>query len=685
MNKREIQLSPEFRRQTAKVILAIALFLLTYLLILLLVVGLTALCVAAAVFLVIVKPMFITLAIGFGLASLGILILIFLLKFMFKSHKVERSHLTEITDADEPELFTMIDEIVREVGTSHPKRVYLSADVNAAVFYDSSFWSMLFPIKKNLMIGLGLVNTVTREELKAILSHEFGHFSQRTMKLGSYVYNVNQVIFNMLYDNESYGKLVHGWSNVNGIVTFFVAVAVEIVKSIQWMLRQLYEIVNKRYMGLSREMEFHADEIAASVTGYEPLKSSLLRMTLADSSYTNVLNFYNEKIAVNVKSENIYKDQTVVMHLLAELNNLPLKNDLPEITQKSQSKFDKSKLVIKDQWASHPSVEDRIERLERTGFSVQHPSGTLANTVFRNIEETQKMVTGKLFEAVNYEGDVRFISSEEFRQELRQEALSGRFASMYNGYYDHKNPAAIDLTPNPSAVVPVNTPELFADDKVDMVYTCFGLHNDIETLKHISNNPGTLKTFDYDGIRYELDDTDELVDKLTEEWNEMNGLILKHDADIFEYFRRLEESLNRPKQLERLYSAYFEYDTLFSPRYAIYTQLVNELGFIQMTTPNAQIWDNLENARPTEDKVKEEIRLMMKEPEFQTELTDDHRMKLERYTSNTWVYFSGTYYYEENLGILFSGINTYAGLLTNVLLLKKNGILAYQEELTNSN
>ena len=147
----------------------------------------------------------------------------FLIKFLFKSHKVERSHFLEIHKEDEPKLFGMIEEIVQSVGTQFPKKVYLSPDVNAGVFYDSSFWSMFLPIRKNLNIGLGLVNTITEQELKSILSHEFGHFSQSSMKLGSYVYNVNQIIFNLLYNNQSYDKMLMAWANANGFLGFFVA------------------------------------------------------------------------------------------------------------------------------------------------------------------------------------------------------------------------------------------------------------------------------------------------------------------------------------------------------------------------------------------------------------------------------------------------------------------------------
>ena len=161
MTKKQIQISSEFKTQTTKAVLSIAFFILTYILMLVLAVSLTALCVYGGIMLIAFRPMFITIALGIGLASLGILVLIFLLKFIFKSHKVDRSHLVEISKTDEPELFSIISDIVRQVGTTFPKKVYLSTDVNAAVFYDSNFWSMFFPVKKNLQIGLGLVNTVS--------------------------------------------------------------------------------------------------------------------------------------------------------------------------------------------------------------------------------------------------------------------------------------------------------------------------------------------------------------------------------------------------------------------------------------------------------------------------------------------------------------------------------------------
>src|SRR5690606_32387706 len=125
---------------------------------------------------------------GIGLAGLGVMVLFFLFKFLFKRQKIDRSGLIEITEKEHPRLFQFVRQLANETHTSFPQRIYLSPDVNASVFYNSSFWSMFLPVRKNLQIGLGLVNAVNLSEFKAIIAHEFGHFSQKSMKLGSYVY-----------------------------------------------------------------------------------------------------------------------------------------------------------------------------------------------------------------------------------------------------------------------------------------------------------------------------------------------------------------------------------------------------------------------------------------------------------------------------------------------------------------
>ncbi|MCH7411398.1 M48 family metalloprotease [Belliella sp. DSM 111904] len=540
MKIKDIKVSSGFKIQTTKAIYAIALFIFVYLLLLTLAVALTVLCIIGGFYIIAAKPTFITIAIGIALASLGMLILMFLLKFIVKSHKIDRSYLVEITKEEEPMLFGLIEEIVTAIGTDFPKKVYLSNEVNAAVFYDSSFWSMFFPIKKNLQLGMGLINSVSVAELKGIIAHEFGHFSQRSMKVGSYVYHVNQVIFNLVEDNTSYSNLIEKWANISGFFALSASLAVKIILGIQWILKQMYEVVNKNYMGLSREMEFHADEIAAHITGIAPMKTSLLRIPLSDHAFTSTLNYYDGKVKHNIKSGNIYGDQAAVLSFLSEFNQIPCKNGLPQVSLTEQSKFNKSKLTVEDQWSSHPSTEDRLKRLEKTNLHVDQLEEHLATTLFQDIEKTQVRLTHLIFDHIPYEGEVVTQSTADFIEDYKADIESNSFPKVFNGYYDNRNPISAPNEEIKPSVDPASTADaLFSDEKVDLVYTAIALENDIDFLNKIYFGKSPIKTFDYDGKKYKKKEINKLVPELKKQLEEINQQIHANDLAIFSYFQEL--------------------------------------------------------------------------------------------------------------------------------------------------
>ena len=120
----------------------------------------------------------------YGLAVMAGILFLFLVKSLFKWRKAEQEMQIEITQKEHPELFNFIRHICEDTRAPFPYRVFVTPEVNAAVFYNSSLLSLILPVKKNLLIGLGLVNGLNLSEFKAVLAHEFGHFSQSSMRLG---------------------------------------------------------------------------------------------------------------------------------------------------------------------------------------------------------------------------------------------------------------------------------------------------------------------------------------------------------------------------------------------------------------------------------------------------------------------------------------------------------------------
>ncbi len=677
MINKSIALRPEFKKQATKAVVSIVIFILSYVVLFLLTIGLTILCVWGAIALIQLFPGLITLALGVGLASLGVLVLIFLLKFTVKSTTTDRAGFFEIDEKKEPKLFALISEIVGEVGTAKPKKVFLSGDVNAGVFYDSSFWSMIFPVRKNLQIGLGLINSVTTSELKSILAHEFGHFSQRSMRVGSYVYNANKVIHNMLYDNDSYDRLIQKWGNISGYFSPFVAIAEAIIEAIKSILQSLYDNLNGSYFALSREMEFHADEVAVNITGSNPLKTSLLRLSLSEFSFNMVLSFYEANLKKGLRSENVFAEQSFVIAFFAGKSKLEFEHGLPVVNLEDITKYSKSKLEIVDQWASHPSIEDRIERMEVLGINKNDGLNQPANSLLSAADSIQKEITKHFFERIESTGETVMYSLEDFRTAFLAEAEMNTFADVYNGYYDNWSIKCFEIAAAKPSENQLSPKFLFSNEKIDLIYNSISIQNDINLLGQIKYGK-QIRSFDYDGVKYGKRDVKEVITKLTKELNHVNEMIKQNDVDIYCYFK----SIDRDHQLDKLYTTWFEFDEKYDYWFSVYTSVSQDLAFLGATTPYQQINSNFNNIkRNSERKLRENLAAMLEDSNYQNDMNEDVRKDIEHYLSKDWNYFDSVNYIEANLQLLFTAINHYITLLSSRQFLVKKSLLDYQHGL----
>lgn len=671
-----VAVSKSFRTKTIWAALAIVLFIVTYLTLFALVIGLTLLSGFVGILLLgLIGINYFTLILAFGCITMGGLVLYFLIKFLFRKHKVDRSHLTELTRESQPELFAMIADIVQQTGTSFPKNIYLDADVNAGVSYDSSFWSMFFPVRKNLTIGLGLVNSVTRLELKAILAHEFGHFSQRSMKLGSYVYNSNQVIYNMLFDNQSYQEVLQRWANISNILYIFASMSASTVQGIQWVLRKNYQLLNLSYLGLSREMEFHADAVAAHVAGSQPMISSLLRTEMADSAMQSVFGYYNQRINECVTTKNLYSQQTIVMGILAEAGGMPVVNGIPQVSEEEQAKFSHSKLVIKNQWASHPSSKDRIAALRVLNLLRERETGESANTLLRDVAALQERLSGNIFTTITYAQPVTEETDEQFAHNFREADFSLTFPAIFEGYYDRWNPG-YEAGENLAADAPeVTFASLFNEERIGLVHTIHTMESDKQVLDTLMAGGHDIKTFDYDGIKYKTRDAAALATRLEVEIKELREQAMRHDQAILRHFNQLAVRQGTLPQWQALLETYAESERTYESRIVSYQKVSESAAFMRETTPYHIIEQNLVAVSDAESDLKAHIRTLLGSPHFLRALTPDVQELYHSYVSETWTYFESTRYVEAALEKFNTVMQQYPAAVAKSFLFAKLALL----------
>ncbi|MFC6996008.1 M48 family metalloprotease [Rufibacter roseus] len=641
VDERIIAPSAAFKREVAKVAAAIAFFAVVYVALMAAALALAVLCGLGGYFLVVLKPAFFTFMLGLGLAGLGLMVIFFLLKFMFKRSKTDRSDMVEIQEEEQPELFAFIRNITQETQTPFPKKIYLSAEVNAAVFYDSSFWSMFLPVKKNLVIGLGLVNSVNVTEFKAILAHEFGHFSQRSMKLGSYVYNVNRAIYNMLYDNQGYGKALEKWADISGYFALFAGLTAKIVQAIQWVLKKAYVVVNKPYMCLSRQMEFHADSVAAYVTGSEPLITSLRRIEAADACYSRLFNHYNAWLSENLKADNMYPQHRALMHLFSEDFHIPMAHGLLQVNAQTLSMFNQSRLMMKDQWASHPSTDDRAAHL----LSLNIPAEVLHDSpwvLFRKVEQVQQLMTQKVYEKAEFAQAPQALSLPAFSQKLASEMQERSFDKAYKGFYDNRNIKTFDVetVAATAELLPAITfDDLFTDANCKLPQKISSLEADLETVQQIVQGAIDIKSFDFDGRKYSAKDAVAVQQILENEIKEAQEQLDLLDQKAFGFFYQKAHEQDRTAALVAAYQSVFTATKEAEEDTQLFTALWDTLHFIfnnEMTLEGAKtVCQELEGR---ETPVKKRLQHLLQDELYTRCITPHQLPKLEKLASQTRVY-----------------------------------------------
>ncbi len=533
--------SVSFKNQVSKVITTILLFFTIYILLISAAIALAIACFYGGIMMITAIPKLMVIIAGLGLMAVGVSVIFFLVKFVFAVSKNENAGRVEITEEEQPRLFAFIRQLTEETKTPFPKKIFLSPDVNACVFYNSSFWSMFVPVKKNLEIGLGLVNAINISEFKAVMAHEFGHFSQRSMKLGSFTYNVNRIIYNMLYENNSYTGFLRTWGNLHGLLAVFAAITLKIAEGIQWILRGMYSLVNKSYMGLSREMEFHADAVAASVAGGNNVVSGLSRIELAQSCYNSAINKADEWLKQNKVAKNIFSNQLSVFHSLASDYNLPIKQGLPEVSLPFLQSFSRSRVNYKDQWASHPALEERKAHLDLLDMNTI-PDETRAWHIFDNPESVQEKITGQLYSAITLKDTPEVFNADYFDQQQQIEKERYTLPALYKGYYDNRYPDITGwdleaLTSNPSSK---HFEEIFSDENTALYKSIKSNQNDLAIVKAIKDKQIDITSFDFDGEKYTRNDAGEVMTVLEKDIDQQTGILNAIDKEAFNYFYQQE-------------------------------------------------------------------------------------------------------------------------------------------------
>ncbi|HET9447455.1 MAG TPA: M48 family metalloprotease [Steroidobacteraceae bacterium] len=340
----------------------------------------------------------------------------------------------EVTASEQPRLFEFINRLADEAGAPRAHRVFLSPRVNAAVFYDLSVLNLLFPSRKNLEIGLGLVNAISLGELKAVLAHEFGHFGQRSMAVGRWVYIAQQIAGHIIAKRDALDSFLRGLSRFDLRIAWVGWLLSLIVWSIRSLMETVFRIVVLAQRALSREMELQADLVAVSLTGSDALIHALYKLNVADEAWERSLAFADSEARDKRSISDLF---AVQKHITAKLRHVLDDPGYGEVAPPPKDKPHEHRLFKTElaqpprMWSTHPANSEREQNAKRRYVPAEIDERS-AWELFDDVPDLKKRMTAHVFRAVQEAADVPL---EQSLAKLDEQFGRAYYDRAYRGAY----------------------------------------------------------------------------------------------------------------------------------------------------------------------------------------------------------------------------------------------------------
>ncbi|MFE7840305.1 M48 family metalloprotease [Streptomyces sp. NPDC057474] len=284
--------------------------------------------------------------------------------FMLRTPKGEELPGLAVTEADEPELWRTVRELADAVGTRAPSRIVLTADVNAAVSEDARLLGLL-PGPRRLYLGVPLLQGLTEAQVRAVLAHELGHYSNADTRLAAITVRGRAQVLRTIRHFEERADKTAGRERArqekkNAKATAKGKTTKEIDTGHAGMT---YRAMAKIYIGYaklyiratlagSRRQEYAADTAAARIAGRDATASALREIPALDAAFGFYMNSYAtlgaEARLLPPRGEFFGGHGRMLSARQLEL--VGLRTELPT---EPTSPYD-----------SHPPIADRVERIE---------------------------------------------------------------------------------------------------------------------------------------------------------------------------------------------------------------------------------------------------------------------------------------------------------------------------------
>lgn len=323
-------------------------------------------------------PIAIIIGIAIVVIGTGLAVLIGIYHLFFPSKRKTLG--IEIKTEDEKKLWKLLDEVAQELNAKKINKIIVTPSTGIGVYLDGSIFLTIFGGGKRVLeIGLPSLHNLEISEFKAILAHEYGHFSNKDTQWTPFTYAMGNSLINTFRATPGPSTKSNEEGDwVRGVVSLNPA---------YWLLLLYIKLYFGITSGFSRIREVMADVYSMELYGGRAFSDGLLKVATNDTIFSEIVEgkYLPDLLKEGKTITNFSVFMDLVYDSLDPKNTNDLKNNILE-AGKSIGEFD-----------SHPALKDRISYAKKFD-SKESNNKEPVFTLFENWEEINK----KVAELYNY-------------------------------------------------------------------------------------------------------------------------------------------------------------------------------------------------------------------------------------------------------------------------------------------
>lgn len=282
----------------------------------------------------------------------------------------------EVSEQEQPRLFQTLQEVATKLETNTVDRAYLTPDSQLSVHESGTGPFGLFGRRRVISIGVSTLSSLSLSEFKAVLAHEYGHFSHQDTFYSRFISQVTSSLVNSLAVMQVAGGFIN---YINPFYWFY------------WLYLRAYSLLAA---GFSRSREFLADRRAALAYGKEPFISGLTKVSLESVMFSGIS-------IQNIRSE--------LSQGRAYLNVFDAQRqfrDQPEMTEPTRKLLEDMHSAKPTWFDSHPTLRERVEAVRSLADARETRDETSAADLIDSLPVLEEQLTELLTEFVQQNFDI---------------------------------------------------------------------------------------------------------------------------------------------------------------------------------------------------------------------------------------------------------------------------------------